>query len=45
MSKQYLIYDHGSFVGDVGGFLGLLLGHSLRSMYMSARAKGCCKST
>ena len=30
---QYVVYDHDSFIADVGGFLGLLLGHSIFSVY------------
>ena len=30
---QYIIYDFNSFFGDVGGFLGLLLGYSILSLY------------
>ena len=31
--EQYVIYDFNSFIGDVGGFLGLLLGYSALSIY------------
>ena len=31
--EQYVIYDFNSFIGDVGGFLGLLLGYSVLSLY------------
>lgn len=31
--EEYYIYDWGSFIADVGGHLGLLLGSSLLSMY------------
>ena len=31
--EQYLIYDTGSFIADVGGYMGLLLGCSLMSLY------------
>ena len=31
--EQYLIYELNSFIGDVGGFLGLLLGYSALSIY------------
>ena len=31
--KQYVIYDHTSFIADVGGYMGLLLGCSLLSLY------------
>ena len=34
---QYRIYDEGSFVADVGGYLGLLLGHSIFSMLGSIK--------
>ena len=33
---QYIIYDHTSFVADVGGYLGLLIGQSMFSMYVMA---------
>ena len=29
----YYTYDLGSFIADVGGFMGLLLGHSALSCY------------
>jgi hypothetical protein len=31
--KQYLIYDNSSLIADIGGYLGLLLGYNLLSMY------------
>ena len=31
--EQYVVYDTDSFIADVGGFLGLLLGHSMLSLY------------
>ena len=31
--KQYVIYDFNSFIADIGGFLGLLLGFSILSIY------------
>ena len=31
--EEYYIYNWGSFIADVGGYLGLLLGSSLLSMY------------
>ena len=31
--EQYVVYDSDSFIADVGGFLGLLLGHSMLSLY------------
>ena len=30
---QYLIYDMNAFIADIGGFLGLLLGHSVYSVF------------
>ncbi len=33
--EQYLVYDYDSFIADVGGYLGLLLGHSLYSIACS----------
>lgn len=32
--EQYLIYDTDSFLGDIGGFLGLTLGWSMYSLYI-----------
>ena len=34
--SQYYDYDFNSFIADVGGFLGLLLGHSIYSFYQAA---------
>ena len=31
--KQYLTYDENCFVADFGGYLGLLLGHSVLTFY------------
>ena len=31
--KQYVVYDFNSFTADVGGFMGLLLGFSILSIY------------
>ena len=31
--KEYLTYDHNDFVADFGGYLGLLLGHSVLTCY------------
>ena len=31
--EQYVIYDYNSFIADVGGYMGLLLGISMQSMY------------
>ena len=33
LTEEYLLYDFNSFIPDVGGYLGLLLGYSLLSMY------------
>ena len=30
---EYLTYDNNSFIADVGGYLGLLLGYSVLSIY------------
>ncbi len=32
VKEQYVIYDANAFVADVGGYLGLLLGHSMLSV-------------
>ena len=37
--EEYLIYDLNSFVADVGGYLGLLLGQSLYGIYQLAASK------
>ncbi len=31
--REYMLYGFDSFVADVGGYLGLLLGHSLLSIF------------
>ena len=31
--KQYVVYDFNSFIAEVGGFMGLLLGYSILSLY------------
>ncbi len=31
--REYVRYDTDSFIADVGGYLGLLLGHSLLSLF------------
>ena len=36
--EQYIIYDVASFIADVGGYMGLLLGSSLLSLYMAMEA-------
>ena len=33
---QYLVYDYDSMIADVGGYLGLLLGHSALSIAETA---------
>lgn len=33
--EQYVIYEADSFIADVGGYMGLLLGSSLLSLYMA----------
>ena len=30
--EEYLVYDTASMIGDIGGYLGLLLGHSIYSV-------------
>ncbi len=34
--KEYMIYGFDSLIADVGGYLGLLLGHSLLSLFNGA---------
>jgi hypothetical protein len=36
--EDYYTYDESSFFADVGGYLGLLLGHSIISFYDIAKA-------
>ncbi len=36
LREQYFTYDADSFVADVGGYMGLLLGHSLLSIVYKA---------
>ena len=37
LKEEYLVYDFNNFIADIGGYLGLLLGHSVFSVYsMSA---------
>ncbi len=38
VKEQYVVYDGNTFVADVGGYLGLLLGHSLLGIYRDAVA-------
>ena len=35
MKTQYVIYDALAFLADIGGYMGLLLGYSLLSLYKS----------
>jgi hypothetical protein len=43
---QYVIYDYDSFIADIGGYLGLLLGQSVFSVYVYVagwrKKKICC---
>ena len=32
LREQYVVYDTDSFIADIGGYLGLLLGHSVLSL-------------
>ena len=32
LREEYYVYDMSSFIADVGGYLGLLLGHSVFSI-------------
>lgn len=36
--EQYIIYDVESFIADIGGYMGLLLGSSLFSLYIALEA-------
>ena len=36
--EQYVIYDIDSFIADVGGYMGLLLGYSIMSLYNEIEA-------
>ena len=33
LKEEYFVYDMSNFIADVGGYLGLLLGHSILSIY------------
>ena len=33
LHEEYIVYDTSNFIADVGGYLGLLMGHSLLSIY------------
>ena len=37
--EQYRIYDWNDMIADVGGFMGLLLGSSLLSIYQAAEGQ------
>jgi hypothetical protein len=36
--KQYLAYDVQNLIADIGGYLGMLLGHSMLSFYYATKA-------
>ena len=33
VAEEYIVYDTSNFIADVGGYLGLLMGHSILSIY------------
>ena len=33
IDREYYVYDTSNFLADIGGYLGLLLGHSILSIY------------
>ena len=35
MKEQYFIYDENALIADIGGYLGLLLGHSILSIFQT----------
>ncbi len=35
LRQEYIVYDGNSFIADVGGFLGLLLGYSILGIFES----------
>ncbi len=37
LREEYVLYGSDSLIADVGGYLGLLLGHSLLSLFYRAR--------
>ena len=43
VEEQYILYEMDSFIADVGGYMGLLLGISLLSIYRAA--EDCAKRT
>ena len=36
LNEEYLVYDFNNFIADIGGYLGLLLGHSILSIYSTS---------
>ena len=36
LNQEYLVYDFNNFIADIGGYLGLLLGHSILSIYSTS---------
>ena len=47
LEEQYHIYDGVSFIADIGGYMGLLLGSSLLGIYLAMEnflRRLCCKS-
>ena len=36
LQEEYIVYDINDFIADVGGYLGLLLGHSVLSIYFTS---------
>jgi hypothetical protein len=36
LKEQYVIYNYNSMIADIGGYLGLLMGYSLLSVYEMA---------
>ena len=43
--EHYRIYDRNSFIADIGGYLGLLLGHSLFGIYCAVKDYICAGVT
>ena len=33
--EQYRVYDENAFISDIGGYLGLILGHSMLSIFIA----------
>ena len=51
VKEQFFVYDSNAVIADVGGYMGLLLGHSILSMYryftgrayrVTKSCLGCC---